>query len=153
MLRVAENELGDADPARLADRLAQQRVRALAGFRRHQVVRRLEEPVVDLLGLHEVEDVDRPRFLDRGRLKIVFGDDEEAALLVLEALDEILPRHRMAVADAHALEAHRRFVFRMQHAEVRPMIANRRVQLDRDVDEAEGERALPESASHLTFFP
>ena len=51
MLRVAQDELRDADAVRLADRLAQQRVGALAALRRHQVVRRLEEAIVDLVGL------------------------------------------------------------------------------------------------------
>ena len=49
MLRVAQDELGDPDALRLADRLAQQRVRALAALRWHEVVRRLEKPIVDLV--------------------------------------------------------------------------------------------------------
>ena len=45
---------------------------------------------------------------------------------------------------------HRRLVLRVQHAELRPVIADRRVQLDRDVDEAERDRSLPERARHVS---
>ena len=40
MLRVPEDELGNSDALGLPNRLAKQRIRALAAFRRHQVVRR-----------------------------------------------------------------------------------------------------------------
>ena len=92
MLRVAQDELRDADATRFADRLAQQRVRALAALGRDQVVGRLEEPIVDLVGLHEVDDVDGARLLERRRLEVFLGEDDEAALRVLVALDEIFPR-------------------------------------------------------------
>src|SRR5207249_3249214 len=82
--------------------------------------------------------------LDGRRLKVLLRQDDEAALLVLVALDEIRPRHRVAVADAHALEPHRRLVLRVQHPEMRPMVAHRRVQLVRNVHEAEGNRSFPQ---------
>ena len=148
VLRVAQDELGDADAARLADRLAQQRVRALAALGRHQVVRRLEEAIVDLVGLDEVDDVDGARLLERRRLEVLLRQDDEVALLVLVALDEVFPGDRMAVAHADALELHRRLVLRVQHAEARAVIAHRRVQLDRDVDEAERDRSFPERSCH-----
>ena len=81
MLRLAQDELGDADAARLANRLAQQRVGPLAALRRHQVVRRLEKPIVDLVGLDEVDDVDGARLLERRRLEVFLGEDDEVALL------------------------------------------------------------------------
>ena len=71
------------------------------------------------------------------------------ALGVLVALDEIVPRDRLAVADAHALELHRRLVLRVQHAEMRPMIAHRRVQLDRNVDQTERDRAFPQCSAAM----
>src|SRR5262249_59987579 len=75
-----------------------------------------------------------------------------AALLVLVALDEIFPGDRMAVADAHALEPDRGFVSRVEQAEVRPVIADRRVQLDGDVHQAERDRAFPESSRHVLLL-
>jgi hypothetical protein len=49
----------------------------------------------------------------------------------------------MAVAYADALEFHRRFVFGVEHPEARPMVAHRRVELDRDVHQTERDRTLP----------
>ena len=66
--------------ARFADRLAQQRVRALAALGRHQIVRRLEEAIVDLVGLDEVDDVDGPGLLERRGLEVLLGEDDEMAL-------------------------------------------------------------------------
>ena len=148
MLRIAQDELGDANAPRLANRRAKQSVGALASLRRHEIIRRFEESIVDFLGLHEVENIDRPRLLECRRSKVLLRHHNEAALLVLKALDEIFPRDRFAVADAYALEPHRRLVLRVQHPEVRTMIANGSVQLDGDVHEAEGERSFPEGSSH-----
>jgi hypothetical protein len=150
MLRVAQDELRDADAPGVADRLAEQRVGTLATLGRHEVIGRLEEPIVDLLRLDEVDDIHRPRLFDRCRLEILLRQDDEVALLILVPLDEILPRHGMPITDAHPLEPHRRLVLGVQHPKVRPRVAHRRVQLDRDVDEAERDRSLPQCASHAT---
>jgi hypothetical protein len=98
MLRVAQDEFGDADSSRFADRFAEQCVGAFAAFCRYEVVRRLEIPVVDFLRLDEIDDVDRSCFLERRRLEILFRQDDEATLLVLVALDEIFPRARTSPA-------------------------------------------------------
>src|SRR5262249_8939754 len=119
--------------------------RALTASGRNQVVRCFEKAVVNFCGLDEVHDVDGPCLFERRRLEIVLGDDDEAAFLVLVALDEIFPGHGVPVTLAHPLEPHRRLVARVEHAEMRPVIAGGRVQLDRDVHEPERERALPES--------
>ena len=87
-------------------------------------------------------------FSTRRGLEIFLREDDEVALRVLVALDEVFPGDRVAVADADALELDRRLVLRVQHPELRPVIAHRRVQLDRDVDEAERNRPLPERPGH-----
>src|SRR5262249_20826295 len=148
MLRVAQDELRDADAARIANRLAQERVRALAAPRRHEIVRRLEEPIVDLVGPDEVDDVDGPRLFDRRRLEVLLRQDDEMALAIFVALHEISPGDGMAAADAHTLDPHRRLVLRVQQPEPRPVIANRRMELDRNVDQPERDRTLPDRARH-----
>ena len=105
MLRLAQDDLGDADLARVADRLAQQRVGASAALAWLQVVGRLEEPFVDLVGVDEVEDVDRLGFLERGGLEVVLGQDDELTLLVLVPLDQIFPADRLPFGLADALVA------------------------------------------------
>ena len=107
VLRVAQDELRDADASRLADRFAQQRVGALAALRRHQEVRALEEAIVDVFRLDEGADVDRPALLERRGLEILLRQHDEAAALVLVAFDELVPGDRLVLALADPLEAHR----------------------------------------------
>jgi hypothetical protein len=109
-----------SDEAGLANRLAQQRVRALAALRWREVVGGLEESVVDLVALDEAADVDGARLFEGGRLKVFLRQDDEAALLVLVALDELFPGHRLAFAGAHALKLNRRLIGPVQHTEARP---------------------------------
>ena len=106
VLRIAQHDGRDADQSRLLDRFAQQRIRALAAFRRHEVVRTLEEAIVDFLGLDETADVDRAALFEGGRAEIFLRQDDEAAFLVLIALDELLPGDRLSFARADTLEAH-----------------------------------------------
>src|SRR5262249_60338951 len=98
--------------------------------------------------LFRSDDVHRPRLVERGGPEIVFRQDDEAPLLVLVALDEIFPGDRLPIANADPLELDRGLVGRVQHPELRAMVANRRVQLDRNVDEAERNRTFPECSSH-----
>ena len=116
----------------------------LRSLLRRQVVRRFEIAIVDLVGLDEVQDVDRAILAERGRLQVFLRQHDEAALLVLEALDEILPRDRFTFALADALVAHRRLVSRVQHAELGPVIADGGVQLDGNRDETERNGAFPD---------
>ena len=106
MLRVAQHDGRDADQSRLLERFAQQRIRTLATLRRHEVVRTLEEAVVDFLGLDEAADVDRAALFEGGRTEIFLRQDDEVAFLVLIALDELLPGDRLSFARADTLEAH-----------------------------------------------
>ena len=144
MLRLADDDLGDADAPGFLERIAKQRVRVTRSLLGRQVVRRLEIAIVDLVGLDEVKDVDRAIFTERGRLQVFFCENDEMPLFVLEAFDEVFPRDRFTFALADALVAHRRLVPRMQHAELRPVIADRRVQLDGNGDKAERYGAFPD---------
>jgi len=143
MLRVAQDDLGDADPTRVADGFAQERIGALGAFPGQQVIRRLEIAFIDLFRIDEVEDVDRLRLLDGGGLEVVLGEDDELVLGVLVALDEVFPGDGLAFLLADALVAHRLFVLGVQQPELRTVIARRAVQLDGDVDEAERDRPFP----------
>ena len=82
MLLVAEHEAGDADAARLGERLAQQRISAISA------------------------PLDRLRLFHGRGLEVVFREHDEVAFLDLVALDELVPGDRPAVADADALELH-----------------------------------------------
>src|SRR5580765_303056 len=148
MLCLAKDELSNADAARRFDCFAKQRVRVIAVFAGHEVVGRFKVAVVDPLRIHERHDLDGLGLLERRRAEVFLAEDDEPALLVLVTLDEIVPRHRMTFLDAHAVHPYRRQIFLVQHPEARPMIADRAVHLDRDADETERERALPERTRH-----
>ena len=145
---VAHHELGDADPARLPQRLAQQGVGGLASRRWQQVVGLVEIAVIDLVGRHEIEQVDAAVALDGGSREVLRREDDVAPLLVFVALDQVLGRHDLAVVLGHLLEADARLVRLAQEVEVRPEVLDRAVDLDRDADQAEAERAFPEWACH-----
>ena len=148
VLRLADDDLGDAHPAGLLQRLAQQRVRVLRALLRRQVVGRLEVPIVDVVAFHEIHDRDRLVLVHRGGLQIFLRQDDVAALFVLEAFDEVLPGHRLPLPLAHPLVPHRRLVARVQHPEFGTVIADGCVQLHGNRDESEGNRAFPDGARH-----
>jgi len=125
--RVAQDELGDADAPGFAHRLAKQRIGAVAALRRRQIIRCLEEAVVDFLGLDEIQNIDGSGFLDRSGFEVFLGQYHEVTLGIFEALHEVFPRDRLAFTSAHPGELNRRFVRRVEHAETRPVVANRGV--------------------------
>jgi hypothetical protein len=151
MLRIAQDDRRDSDELRFADRLAQQGVGALAALGRRQVVRRLEEAIVDLFALDEVPDVDRAVLLQRRRFEVFLRQDDEAALLVLVALHQLVPRDRLALARADAFELDGGLVFGVKHPEAGTRVADRGVQLNRDVDETEGDRSFPQCSGHARW--
>ena len=151
VLRLAHGHLADADDARVAHGLAQQRVRLLAPLGGQQVVGRLEEARIDLALLHEIADVDRLRRLERRGLEVLVGDHDVLPLLVLVALDDLLPRHRIPVA-RHALVLHGGQVRLVQHLEADAIRADGGLQLDGDVHEAEGQRAFPDRGHVVAWW-
>ena len=132
----------------VADRFADERVGTVRAFAGLQVVRRLEVALVHLVWVDEVQDVHRLRLLQCRGLEIVLGEDDELALLVFVALDQIFPADRLAFGLADALVVHGRFVFGVQQAKLRPVIARRAVQLHRNVHQPERDRAFPHCTSH-----
>ena len=148
MLSLADDDLRDADAARFLQRLAQQRIRVAA----------IPSPVS---GSTASRNSDRrsPRLLTKSMMSIARSllsaaalrssfVNTRTALLVFVALDEILPGDRFTLALADTLVADRRFVSRMQHAELRSMIAHCRVKLDRNRHETKRNGAFPDGARH-----
>ena len=90
---------------------------------------------------------------ERDGLQVFLGQDDEAPFLVLVTLDEIFPRHRLPFALAHALVPHGRLVPRVQHAELRTVVANGGMQFDRDGHQPERNGAFPDCARHDILRP
>jgi hypothetical protein len=129
--------------------LAQQGIGRLTALPGCEVVGFVEEAIVDCIGLDEIEDLDALGFLERRGGEVLFGQHHESSLLVLVALDEILPGHFLPVLLAHPLEIDRRAILGVQHSKMRPVLANRRVHLDRNVHETEGKRTAPDCSRHF----
>src|SRR5205085_12692421 len=104
MLRLSKDELGDANAARFADGVAQQRVRALATLGRDQIVRRFKEPIVDVVRFDEIDDVDGARLLESSGFEIILRENDKTAFLEFVPFDEIVPRDGVPVTDANALK-------------------------------------------------
>src|SRR5581483_10667708 len=126
----------------------QQHVALLAALERREVVRRLEVERLDLRGVDEGDDVHGLRGLDVGAAEVLVREHDVAVLLVLVALDHLLPGHFLAGLLVHALVADRREVALVEHAEGELLLFLGRIQPDRNVHQAEADRAFPESSWH-----
>ena len=90
MLLVADDDLRDRDAAGLLERLDEQPVGLLGALLRQQVVGLAEVERVDLVDRDEVADVDRVRQLDVEAVDVLVLELDEAALLELEAPDDVV---------------------------------------------------------------
>src|SRR5690606_25362123 len=91
---------------------------------------------------------DRLMGLRRGRGDVGLVDHHVAALVVLEGLDDLLPRHFLPGVRVDALEADRLAVARVQHAERQVVAARARHQRDGHVEQSEAEVAGPDRSGH-----
>ena len=150
MLRLADDDLRDTHSSGCLQRVPEQRVRVLSALLRRQVIRGFEVAIVDLVGVDKIHDADRLVLVEGRRFQILLGQDDKLPSLVFEALDEIFPGNRLAFPLADAFIPHRRFVARVQHPELRPMIAHGSVQFHGNRDETKRNRAFPDCARHGT---
>ena len=150
MLGLADDDFANADGSGRAYGFAQQRVRFLAAFRRHEVVGRLEVARIDFVLLHEVQNVDRFGLFERSGLEVLVGEDDEFTFLVLVAFDDLVPGNCFPIGTADALVLDGREIFLVQQSEADMICAHRGLQLHRDVDEAECQRALPDCGHSCT---
>ena len=153
VLLRADHDLGHRNAGRRAQRLPQQRVDLLAAARRRQVVRRFEVAERDLVGADERAYVDGLRRFDVGQAKVVVGEDDIPILLVFVALDDVRPVDVLAGGLAVALVADRRQVALVEHGELERLAVFGRVELHRNVHEAEADGSGPERARHVATPP
>ena len=153
MLGVLPHESAQRGLARLLHRAQEQNVRPLRSrlTGRRQVVGAIEEHRVDFLGVDEARDLDRFRVVDLlDRLEVGVLDDHELALRDLPALHELVALDLAVVRRAPALLLDRREALTVQRAERHVGLPRggfrRQGHSDRDVDQAEGDRAVPDGA-------
>ena len=148
VLLAPEHELADRGHLRVLHGPQKEDVRTplRLGVGRREVVGAVEVDGVDLLDRDEAEDVDRLRALERDRLEVGFLDHDELALGELPALDELVGLDIALVERAIALLLDRRSALAVEGAEGRVLALLGDRQPDRDVDEAEVDGSVPDSA-------
>src|SRR5215469_16044459 len=98
VLSITDHNLGDANLARSAQGLMQNRVSFLAAFLWLQEIRLIEVLWVDLFQLDEVGDVDGMRRFDPNLFEVLFLHDNVTAALVLEAFHDMAGRDLFGVS-------------------------------------------------------
>ena len=153
MLGVLPHEMAQCGLARLLHRSQEQNIRPLrSGLTgRRQVIGAVEEHGIDFLGVDEPRDLDRFRVVGLlDRLEVGVLDDHELALRDLPALHELVALDLAVVRRAPALLLDRREALTMQGAERHVGLPGGRFRRqghsDRDVDQAEGDGAVPDGA-------
>src|SRR5262249_49006379 len=134
------------DLAGLGERLVQEQVALAVSLLRLEVIRRLEQHGIDLALLDELEDLDRLRLLGMRVLELLVGEDHVLVGLVLVAADDLLPRNLATRLLVVALVAHRREILAIEEREAQLVGRDRGTKRDRDLDQAEAQRATPECA-------
>src|SRR5256886_10006667 len=146
VLLAPEHELADRRHARLLHRAQEQDVRPPRRIGRcgREAIRAVEVDGVDVLELHETEDLDRLRALERDRLEVGLLDEHELALRDLPALDELVGLDVALVERAPTLLLDRRAALAVQGAEGDVGPLGRQSEPDGDVDESEADGAVPD---------
>ena len=142
---VPQRELDDRHPVRVLQRPAQQHIglgRLGVGLK---VVALLEHHRVELLGRHELHDVDLVAVLGRDGLQLVAAQDHRAAV-VLVGLVDVLVVHDLAADLAAALVADPAAVGVVDLVEADVVVLGRAVDLDGHVDQPERYCAFPDGS-------
>ncbi|MNT48033.1 hypothetical protein D3C72_1847930 [compost metagenome] len=127
---------------------AQQGVHLAATAVGGKVVRRVEVLQRDLASLHEGKDIDRLGRLGPGLADFLLADNHVAALLELDALDDVVPVDFLAGDLVHPLVADRLHAALVEPVEIDPFGAHRGIEGHGDVHEAETDGAFPDCPSH-----
>src|SRR5262245_3530422 len=132
--------------------LAQQRIRALPVFERHQIIRLVEVYRGDIHRINEVENVDRLRRLDVGFGEIVIGERNVFTLLVFVALDNFVPRYLPTgfLIDSSIPNASE--IAPVEQVEIYGLIGFRRMKSDGNIDQPEIDSTLPNRAASRFRF-
>src|SRR5579884_3199516 len=151
VLLAPEDERADRCHSRFLHRPQEQDVRPplRLGAGGCQVVRAVEVDRVDVLQPHEAADLDRLRALAGDRLEVGVLDGHVLSFRELPASDELLGADLALVHGAPPLLLDRRAALAVQRAERDVLPLGGDGQSDRDVDQAEADRSVPDGAHGL----
>jgi hypothetical protein len=145
---VVHHDFGDRNVLALGQRLLQQRIRTASGLLRHEVVRRLEVDGVDLVFLHEFEDLHRLGGLRLDALDLLRLDDHVFALAIFVSFDYLAALDNALVDRAIELLLDAAEVVAMQHVEADVITARAGEKAYRHRDETEGQITRPHRRWH-----
>ena len=128
--------------------VAQQHIALLGLLAGHQDVGLFVEADADVVAVDEGLHLHRLVRLRGGRRDVVFLHHHVTALVVLERLDDVLPRDFLAGLGVHAFEADGLPVARVQHAEADVDLALAGHQRHGDVEQTERQGTGPDGARH-----
>ena len=147
VLLGAQHHARDAHPARVLHGVEQKLVGLGRAGVRHEVIGMVVEDRIDLIELDEVLDVDGPGLLGFERVQLVGADRHVAIRGDLVTLDDLLVGHLFAFGvDPLLTDARARL--RVDLVEAHGLLRDRAVQLHRDVDQPEADRAAPNRTWH-----
>ena len=132
MLLVADDDLRDPDLPCFLEGARQQPVGLLGALGRQEVVRLPEIDRVDLVQVDEVADVDRVGELDVEPVEVLVLQGDIAALLDLEAPDDLVGVDPLTVVPAHLLVGDRRQVLLVEEVEAELLRLRRREHAHRE---------------------
>ena len=121
----------------------QERVRFFAAFLRFEEIRLVEEFRIHPLKVDKVRDVDRVRGFDPHFFEILVAQDHIAPALVLETFYNLIGRHFFHVGLGDLLVFDRAEIGLAQLPKTELFFAGRRINGDRNINEAEADAAFP----------
>src|SRR5438477_6891324 len=143
VLPICDHDFCNAYLARSAQRLVQERVRFFAAFLRFEEIRLVEEFRIHPLKVDKVRDVDRVRGFDPHFFEILVAQDHIAPALVLETFYNLIGRHFFHVGLGDLLVFDRAEIGLAQLPKTELFFAGRRINGDRNINEAEADAAFP----------
>ena len=144
MLPAAQDERSHGKLLRLLQRIAQQRVDALAVLVGHEVVGRLEVVRRDRVAVDEGRDVDSPRGFHVRATEVLVREHHVFTFLILVPLHDVVPVDHLAGGLVVTLVSHRREVALVEQVEIDAAGFRRGVQRHGNVNQAEADGAVPQ---------
>ena len=152
VLAIVHGDLGHAHTAALPQRFEEQSVGLFAAFIGRHVIGALKVDGVDLVGLHELQDLHHLGGFGRDLLDILIVDDDVFVFLVLVAFDDVAARDGLVfrLAIHHLLDA--RIIVFVQQVEADGFAAGRAEQFDGKRHQTKSQMSLPNGAGHFNVL-
>ena len=148
VLALVHRHLGNRGVPGFLHRLHQELVRLPPRFFRQRIVRNVKVERVDLLHMHELDNVHAPLRRRRDGFQLLRSHHHEGVLGFRIALDDFRALHRSLAVRAVKLLADPRSAHVVQHMKTHVLAPRGREKPDRHGDQAKREIAFPDGLGH-----